>query len=57
MEIIKHDFYDYGTLEWIEPEEFYNDSYSIYDRKIAEDDGLEYDILLWRGTELYCSNI
>ena len=57
MEIIKHDFDDYGTLEWIEPEEFYNDSYSIYDRKIAEDDGLEYDILLWRGTELYCSNI
>lgn len=38
-------FEDYGTIEWVEPEAFYADGWSIVGKAVG-DDGEEYDILL-----------
>ena len=38
-------FEDYGVIEWVEPEAFYAEGWSVVGRATGED-GEEYDILL-----------
>lgn len=39
-------FEDYGTLEWLEPEDFYADAWRIIDPMVKAEDGELYTIVL-----------
>ena len=58
---MKINFYDYGPLEYIEPEEYYAGEYGLFAVNVASVDGGPgdtYDILLEVSTQkFYCSNI